>query len=309
MPIPLTVIGGFLGAGKTSLLNAVLEQAQGRRIAVLVNDFGAVSVDAALVSTRSARTISLANGCICCTLVDGLAAALIEVLRLDPPPDHILIEASGVSDPCRIAQVARADPSLRDDGTLVLVAADRIRALATDRHVGDTVLRQLAAADLVVLNKLDLVTDAHCNDLVTWLGERAPGARLVRAVNARLPNEIVLGPRPAAVDHGKPSRDWVHAPNAHAAFVSRTLRCTRPLSEAALRQALDALPDTVLRAKGYVRLGTTPDAWHVIQAVGRRWTLSPAAFTATESVLVMIAAAGAASLDDAGAIARVFANA
>jgi G3E family GTPase len=309
-PIPLTVVGGFLGAGKTTLLNGVLEQAQGRRIAVLVNDFGAVSVDASLVSARSARTLSLANGCICCTLVDGLAAALIDVLRLDPPPDHILIEASGVSDPRRIAQVARADPDLRDDGTLVLVAADRIHALAGDRHVGDTVLRQIAAADLVVLNKLDL-TSARRDELVAWLRERAPRARIVPAVNARLPCDVVLGPRAFAIEHGDAASFPVERADgvAHATFSTRTLRCTRPLPEAALRQALDALPDSVLRAKGYVRLDTAPDAWHVVQVVGRRWSMAPAGITATESVLVMIAAAGAARLDDAGAVERLFAAA
>jgi G3E family GTPase len=341
-PIPLTVIGGFLGAGKTTLLNGVLEQAQGRRIAVLVNDFGAVSVDASLVSARSARTLSLANGCICCTLVDGLAAALIDVLRLDPPPDHILIEASGVSDPRRIAQVARADPDLRDDGTLVVVAADRIQALASDRHVGDTVLRQIAAADLVVLNKLDLTT-ARCDDLVAWLRERAPRARIVPAVDARLPCDVVLGPRAFTGEHGEVAafavergdaascaaeqddaatfaverdngaRDRHHVVRAgsvaHATFSTRTLRCTRPLPEAALREALDALPDSVLRAKGYVRLDTAPDTWHVVQAVGRRWSMAPAGITATESVLVMIAARGAVRLDDASAVARLFAAA
>ena len=82
-------------------------------------------------------------------LVEGLAQALLDVLQLEPPPDHILVEVSGVSDPRRIAQVARADPALGDGGTLVIAAADQIRTLARDRYVGDTVLRQLAAADLI----------------------------------------------------------------------------------------------------------------------------------------------------------------
>src|SRR4029079_62903 len=103
--IPLTVVGGFLGAGKTSLLNGILERTEDFRIAVLVNDFGTLCVDASLISARSARTISLANGCICCTLVDGLTQALLDVLQFDPAPDHVLVEASGVSDPRRIAQI------------------------------------------------------------------------------------------------------------------------------------------------------------------------------------------------------------
>ena len=313
--VPLTVVGGFLGAGKTSLLNGILEQAEDRRIAVLVNDFGALCVDASLVSARSARTISLANGCICCTLVDGLAQALLDVLQLDPQPDHILVEASGVSDPRRIAQVARADPGLGDGGTLVLVAADQIRTLARDRYVGDTVLRQLAAADLILLNKMDRVTDVEAEVVAAWLHGQAPNARIVRTVNARVPCEVVLGPAARADDddnrHLYRYRVAREGEDAHATFATETLRSSRALSGRRLREALDALPDTVLRAKGYVRLDTAPGDWQVVQAVGRRWTLMPAPATVSggESVLVLIGAAGAMRLDDSIEIVRLFGRA
>jgi G3E family GTPase len=312
--IPLTVVGGFLGAGKTSLLNAILEQTEQRRIAVLVNDFGTVCVDASLVSARSARTISLANGCICCTLVDGLARALLDVLQLDPAPEHLLIEASGVSDPRRIAQVARADPAFADEGTLVLVAADQIRSLACDRYVGDTVLRQLAAADLIVLNKLDLVTDAQAQSVDAWLHEQAPQATIIATMNARLPSDIVLGPiaRGDRRDDGSRYHYRAASPrqDARATFSTQTLRCSRPLSESRLREALDALPAMVLRAKGFVRLDTSPTDWNVIQVVGRRWTIvrAPAMVSGGECVLVLIGAGGGAALDETIAIVRLFAQ-
>ena len=311
-PVPLTVIGGFLGAGKTSLLNGILEQTEGRRIAVLVNDFGTLCVDASLVSARSARTISLANGCVCCTLVDGLARALLDVLELDPPPDHVLVEASGVGDPRRIAQIARADPALGDGGTLVVAAADQVRTLARDRYVGDTVLRQLAAADLMLLNKVDRVTEAEARVVAAWLHQQAPHARIIRTVNARLPCDIVLGPTALADDRHRYRRRALGAgDDAHATFSTGTLCCSRALSERRLREALDALPDTVLRAKGYVRLDTAPGDWQVVQAVGSRWTLGPAPPTVPggESVLVLIGAAGAMRLDDSIAIVRVFGRA
>jgi G3E family GTPase len=312
-PIPLTVIGGFLGAGKTTLLNVTLERAHDRRIAVLVNDFGAICVDEALVSSRSARTISLANGCICCTLVDGLAQALLDVLALDLPPDHVLVEASGVSDPRRIAQVARADPGFIENGTLVLAAADQIRTLARDPYVGDTVTRQLVAADMVVLNKLDLVTDVEAEATRAWLRDQAGRARIVSTSDAAVANEIVLGPLTGGEDCGGTLDYRPHAGepsgDARSTFSTRTLRCSHQLSEAALREALDALPDMVLRAKGYVCLGTGADAWHVVQAVGRRWSIVPAppGLRTAESVLVLIGAAGALRLDETTPIARVFA--
>ncbi len=138
--VPLTVIGGFLGAGKTTLLNALLAQAEGRRIAVLVNDFGDLQIDAALISKRSATTIGLRNGCVCCSLAGGLVNALSEVVALDPRPDHVVVEASGVSDPRRIAQVARTGAGFSPEATVVVVAADQIETLAGDRYVGDTVI-------------------------------------------------------------------------------------------------------------------------------------------------------------------------
>src|SRR5690606_2876151 len=103
--IPLTVLSGFLGSGKTTLLNNLLATTSGRRIAVLVNDFGPINIDARLISRHDGQTISLTNGCICCSIGSGLDAALIDVLERKPQPDWIVIEASGVSDPGRIADV------------------------------------------------------------------------------------------------------------------------------------------------------------------------------------------------------------
>jgi G3E family GTPase len=310
--IPLTVIGGFLGAGKTTLVNATLAQARARRLAILVNDFGELAIDAALISHRSARTIALANGCVCCSLVGGLAQALLDVLRLDPPPHHVLVEASGVSDPRRIAQIARAERAFAQDATIVLVAADQIRALARDRYVGDTVLRQLASADLVVVNKADLAAEADVDAIEAWLSQAAVGARVARAVGAKLPLDLVLGPTSprahagARRDHAAARRDAQHE---HArVFATRTLRCASPVSETAMRRALETLPDGVLRAKGFVRFDTDPDAPKLIQAVGARWSIDAAheACAGGESVLVVIGVAHALERGELGRLAEAF---
>ena len=312
-PIPLTVIGGFLGAGKTSLVNAVLLQSEGRRLAVLVNDFGALAIDAALVSANNARTVALPNGCVCCTLVNGLAQALLDVLALDPAPDHVLIEASGVSDPRRIAQVARADTGFAEDATIVVAAADQVEALAADRYVADTVTRQLASADILVLNKCDLVRPEDLLRIGARLRSLAPRARIVAAVRAALPCGIVLGPRRRGVagqerDIERPDG----APRGHDhgdTFATRTLSSAQPISERSLRGALAALPDAVLRAKGLVRFDGAPRRVQLVQAVGRRWSISPApAQAATDaSTLVIIGPAEALARADLSALEAAFA--
>src|SRR5690606_15450359 len=154
--IPLIVLGGFLGAGKTTLLNHMLSEAGGRRIAVMVNDFGPINVDAALIAEHDGETISLTNGCICCSIGSGLDAALMQVLERQPAPELIVIEASGVSDPGRIAQVGMSDPMLQLEAIVVMVDADQATEQLDDPLLADTIARQIDAAGLLVLNKTDL---------------------------------------------------------------------------------------------------------------------------------------------------------
>ena len=174
--IPVTVIGGYLGSGKTTLLNALLRGTHGLRLAVLVNDFGSINIDAELIAAHQGDTISLANGCICCSLQDNLGSTFYALAERSDPPDHIVIEASGVADPRRIGRYAQAIPGLQLDGIIVLVDAESIRQQARDKYVGDTVLLQLQAADLLVLSKTDLVTAATVGEVRAWLAAQAPGA-------------------------------------------------------------------------------------------------------------------------------------
>ena len=294
--VPLTVIGGFLGAGKTTLLNALLAQAEGRRIAVLINDFGDLQIDAALISQRSATTIGLRNGCVCCSLAGGLVNALSEALALDPRPDHVVVEASGVSDPRRIAQVARAGAGFSPEATLVVVAADQIETLARDRYVGDTVIAQLAAADLLILNKMDLVDEARKRQVREWLKPHAPQAALIEAQHANVPIQIMLGPMPRVnrEDGAGPLARTTSLPllspdssrrrsllgvkeSDHTArFATRVFRSATPIDETKLREVLDQLPRGVLRLKGFVRLDSNPQRLRLVQGVGTRWTICDA---------------------------------
>jgi G3E family GTPase len=161
MTLPLTVIGGFLGAGKTTLLKHLLENADGRRLAVLINDFGALNIDAALIKATGADSIELSNGCVCCSLGDDLVEQLVLLEKNAEKFDHVVIEASGVGDPWKIAQIGMVAGAYRLDSVIVVVDTETIEALITDELTSDTVIRQLAHADILLANKSDLTSQAQ----------------------------------------------------------------------------------------------------------------------------------------------------
>ncbi len=173
--LPLTVIGGFLGAGKTTLLNRWLREANGLRMAVLVNDFGALNIDAGLIAATHGDTTALTNGCVCCQIGDDLGRALVDVIEAKTPFDAVVIEASGVSDPWRIAQIGMAAPELSLEGVIVLVDASAVAQQSADPLLADTLVRQLKSADLVVVNKADLASAEALAAARAWVGATAPG--------------------------------------------------------------------------------------------------------------------------------------
>ena len=309
--IPVTLIGGYLGAGKTSLLNHLLTHVGGERIAVLVNDFGALGLDAALVARRDADTVTLTNGCVCCTIANDFGAALDAQVRAPEPPARIVVETSGVAEPGRTARYASGWPGVRLDALIVVVDLETIRAHAKDRFTGDLVVRQIESADLIVANKSDRVAPPARRSTTQWLARRAPRGALVETCHGRVAPAVVLGvglPDPgrhaAPLDNdearsartsevatlgprgveaagrdtdetaGRGARDGVGSDDPP--FVRVSWRTGEPIDRVALTTALDALPDTVARFKGLVRLRDRPGQPCVLQGVGRRWTLEPA---------------------------------
>ncbi len=187
---PMSVLGGFLGAGKTTLLNRVLFGRHGVRYAVLVNDFGAVAVDGSLVAAHDGETVTFANGCVCCAMGDDLVGTLDRLLDGDRPPEHVLVEASGVADPRAIADVATLHPGLSRDLVVVLADVETVRARYADHRLQDTLRRQLEAADLVVLNKCDRVSEEETRETESWARDRSQ-APSIRAIDADIPMELL----------------------------------------------------------------------------------------------------------------------
>ena len=138
-PLPTVVIAGYLGAGKTSLVNHLLRNPGGRRIMVMVNDFGALDIDADLLESADDDTVTLSNGCICCTMGTELMYALADACDRRPRPDALVIEASGVAQPEKIATAAHAEPEMRYGGIVTLADAANLAGLLEDREIGEQV--------------------------------------------------------------------------------------------------------------------------------------------------------------------------
>ena len=262
--IAVTVVGGYLGAGKTTLVNQILRSAD-ERMAVLVNDFGEINIDAGLIASHDGKTMELANGCICCSLVDGLASALVTIRDLDPRPQRLVIEASGVADPATVAAYAHG-PGFALDATLVLADAETVEQRSTDRYVGDTVLGQLSVADIIVVNKIDLVTPDERARLRQWISDRWPETIVHEAEQAVVPAELLFGHEPT----GEPEPGL-----GHARFATWSWATDRPISRASVERAMAELPSGVLRLKGPLWLADDPDRAYLLQRVGQRWSLRP----------------------------------
>ena len=272
-------------------MNRILTGDHGLRVAVLVNDFGSINIDAELVVgiENDGNIVNLANGCVCCNIRDDLAAAVTDLMARPEQPEYILLEASGVADPSGIA-LTFMDDGMRDrirlDSIMCVVDAEQIFAAP---EMMELKLRQVAFADMLILNKVDLVTPAEIERIKAWLDDRFHRYRLVEASGGNVPLEILLSVGrfdPSLLDAAPPHKELGHPPdcddrdcghhfhghrNDHAqVFKTWSYEADEPLSLEALRETVRKLPASVYRCKGVVHAAEEPGRRVILQVVGKR---------------------------------------
>jgi G3E family GTPase len=307
--VPITILTGFLGAGKTTLLNRILTGDHGLRVGVLVNDFGAINIDAELVVNVEGNALSLANGCVCCQIRDDLVEAVGTLLGRPEALEYILLEASGVADPAGIFTTfndADVRERIRLDSVTCVIDADQLFAHPEYPPLMDLKLRQAGFADLLVLNKVSLAGPARVALAKAWLGAHFNRLRIVQTDYCDVPLEILLGvgrfePAAAARHHG-------HAPDATEAFDTWSYVTEKPLSLDLLRETTRSLPESVFRVKGIIHASGSPERPVVLQVVGRRIDMSVLEDWGGRTPCTRIVAIGAAGTMDARALEAAFAG-
>ncbi len=310
--VPLTILTGFLGAGKTTLLNRILSQDHGLRVAVLVNDFGAMNIDADLIVGVADGVVSLANGCTCCSLRDDLVQTVLDTIARPAAgerPEFIVLEASGVADPGGIT-MAFTTPALRDrvrlDSVTCVVDADQSLALASGPSIERLMLLQIAFSDMVVLNKATMAGPAKVAAVREWIDRHFDNIRVFPTDFAQVPSELLLSVgsrRAAAMQLEAPAP--AAASQQHPQFDAWSYQTEASLSPELLRAAMSRLPGGVFRCKGVVRTAEESERPLILQVVcrrveltrGDRWPGSPGT-----RVVVISAPPGAVDADELQAL-------
>ena len=250
MGIPLTLISGYLGTGKTTLINNLLRTTK-KKIALLVNDFGDVNIDESLIEARTESVMSIAGGCVCCSYGNELIETLESMSSSKFLPDHIVLEASGIALPSKIIQTISLMDFLSFHGTVLLTDASRLTSQLNDVYISDTISLQIEQHDLLVLNKTDLLSEDELSDCIDTVSTRFEIRKFLKTVNAHIEEKDML------LDFDPSERDKsdtikLEKKQEHG-FISSTIKPTGTINTDALSMLLQDPIYNIERAKGFFK--------------------------------------------------------
>ena len=250
MGIPLTLISGYLGTGKTTLINNLLRTTK-KKIALLVNDFGDVNIDESLIEARTESVMSIAGGCVCCSYGNELIETLESMSSSKFLPDHIVLEASGIALPSKIIQTISLMDFLSFHGTVLLTDASRLTSQLNDVYISDTISLQIEQHDLLVLNKTDLLSEDELSDCIDTVSKRFEIRKFLKTVNAHIEEkDMLLDFDPSERD--KSDKIKLEKKQEHG-FISSTIKPTGTINTDALSMLLQDPIYNIERAKGFFK--------------------------------------------------------
>jgi G3E family GTPase len=269
---PITLITGPLGSGKTTLLRHILAT-QSEKIAIVMNEFGDIAIDTKVIEGKNVRIAELGGGCVCCSLLGEFEAAVNEIIQ-KTAPERIVVETTGLAEPeALVFNIQEALPQCRLDGVVSLIDADMLIRFP---ELGHTTRLQIEGADIVLLNKIDLVEPSAIEPLETKLGKINTTAAIVRTERCRIEPELLFGigreRKIARVEHR-------HQPE----FESFGFTSGKIFSRECFEYFANGLPPNVVRAKGFIRFA---DGAQLFNFVAGRWELEPFECDRTELVFI-----------------------
>jgi G3E family GTPase len=269
---PITLVTGPLGSGKTTLLRHILAT-RPAKIAIVMNEFGEIAIDTKVIEGKNVRIAELGGGCVCCSLLGEFEAAVNEIIE-KVAPEMIIVETTGLAEPeALVFNIQEALPQCRLDGVVSVIDADM---LVRFPELGHTTRLQIEGADILLLNKIDLVEPARIEPLETKLREINPTAAIIRTERGRIDPELLFGI----------GREKKVAPPEHRhqlEFESFTFISDKIFSRECFERVADSLPASVLRAKGFIRFA---DGTQLFNFVAGRWDLEALETDRTELVFI-----------------------
>jgi G3E family GTPase len=278
---PITLVTGPLGSGKTTLLRHILAT-QREKIAIVMNEFGEIAIDTKVIEGKNVRIAELGGGCVCCSLLGEFEAAVNEIIE-KIAPERIVVETTGLAEPeALVFNIQDALPQCRLDGVVSVIDADMLIRFP---ELGHTTRLQIEGADILLLNKIDLIEPAQIEPLEVKLRKINSTTAIVRTERCRIDPELLFG-----IGSSRGEKKIAQAKHQHQPeFESFAFTSGKVFSRDCFEEFVNGLPNSVVRAKGFIRFG---DGSQLFNFVTGRWELEP--FETEETQLVFIGKAIAA---------------